>query len=106
METTNEELQSTVELETTNEELQSTDEELETMNEELQSTNDELHTIDEALHERSLELDEARGFLDSLVDSIQLARVIWFREMRVVVSGTAAARNCGACGWRRPSVRS
>lgn len=86
LETTNEELQSTVEeLETTNEELQSTNEELETMNEELQSTNDELHTINETLHERSLELDEARGFLDSLVDSIRLGTVVVDREMRVVV---------------------
>jgi two-component system, chemotaxis family, CheB/CheR fusion protein len=86
LETTNEELQSTVEeLETTNEELQSTNEELETMNEELQSTNDELHTINDTLHQRSLELDEARGFLDSLVDSIRLGTVVVDREMRVVV---------------------
>ena len=86
LETTNEELQSTVEeLETTNEELQSTNEELETMNEELQSTNDELHTINEALRERSVELDEARTFLDSLVNSIHLGMVVVDREMRVVV---------------------
>jgi two-component system CheB/CheR fusion protein len=86
LETTNEELQATVEeLETTNEELQSTNEELETMNEELQSTNDELHTINETLHERSVELDESRGFLDSLVDSIRLGTVVVDREMRVVV---------------------
>jgi two-component system, chemotaxis family, CheB/CheR fusion protein len=86
LETTNEELQSTVEeLETTNEELQSTNEELETMNEELQSTNDELHTINEALHERRLELDEARGFVDSLVNSIRFGTVVVDREMRVVV---------------------
>jgi two-component system, chemotaxis family, CheB/CheR fusion protein len=86
LETTNEELQSTVEeLETTNEELQSTNEELETMNEELQSTNDELHTINDALRERSIELDDARGFLGSLVDSINLGMVVVDREMRVVV---------------------
>jgi two-component system CheB/CheR fusion protein len=86
LETINEELQSTVEeLETTNEELQSTNEELETMNEELQSTNDELHTINDALRERSVELDEARGFLDSLVNSIHLGMVVVDREMRVVV---------------------
>ncbi len=86
LETTNEELQSTVEeLETTNEELQSTNEELETMNEELQSTNDELHTINDALRERSVELDEARTFLDSLVNSIHLGMVVVDREMRVVV---------------------
>lgn len=86
LETTNEELQSTVEeLETTNEELQSTNEELETMNEELQSTNDELHTINDALRERSLELDEAKSFLDSLVNSIQFGMVVVDREMRVVL---------------------
>ena len=58
LETTNEELQSTVEeLETTNEELQSTNEELETMNEELQSTNEELQTINDELRDRTAELD-------------------------------------------------
>lgn len=86
LETTNEELQSTVEeLETTNEELQSTNEELETMNEELQSTNDELHTINDALRERSVELGEARMFLDSLVNSIQYGMIVVDREMRVVL---------------------
>ncbi len=86
LETTNEELQSTVEeLETTNEELQSTNEELETMNEELQSTNDELHTINDTLRERSVELDEAKNFLDSLINSVQLGMVVVDREMRVVV---------------------
>ncbi|MGE2713981.1 CheR family methyltransferase [Mycolicibacterium litorale] len=86
LETTNEELQSTVEeLETTNEELQSTNEELETMNEELQSTNDELHTINEALRERSMELDKAQTFLDSLVNSVNHGLVVVDREMRVIV---------------------
>ncbi|OBA62447.1 chemotaxis protein CheR [Mycobacterium sp. 1100029.7] len=86
LETTNEELQSTVEeLETTNEELQSTNEELETMNEELQSTNDELHTINDTLRERSLELDNAKIFLDSLINSVRLGMVVVDREMKVVV---------------------
>ena len=86
LETTNEELQSTVEeLETTNEELQSTNEELETMNEELQSTNDELHTINDTLRERSVELDDARTFLDSLLNSVHFGLVVVDREMRVVV---------------------
>ena len=85
LETTNEELQSTVEeLETTNEELQSTNEELETMNEELQSTNDELHTINDTLRERTSELDQAKGFLDSLVNSIGVGMIVLDREMRVV----------------------
>ena len=86
LETTNEELQSTVEeLETTNEELQSTNEELETINEELQSTNDELHTINDTLRERSVELDEAQGFVESLVNSIQLGMALVDREMRVTL---------------------
>ena len=86
LETTNEELQSTVEeLETTNEELQSTNEELETMNEELQSTNDELHTINDTLRERSVELDDARTFLESLLNSVRLGLVVVDREMKVVV---------------------
>jgi two-component system CheB/CheR fusion protein len=86
LETTNEELQSTVEeLETTNEELQSTNEELETMNEELQSTNDELHTINDTLRERSADLEDARNFVDSLIDSVHLGLVVVDREMRVVV---------------------
>ncbi|MEN4473145.1 CheR family methyltransferase [Mycolicibacterium cosmeticum] len=86
LETTNEELQSTVEeLETTNEELQSTNEELETMNEELQSINDELHTINDTLRERSLELDDARTFMDAMINSIRLGVVVVDREMRVVV---------------------
>ncbi|OSC25149.1 chemotaxis protein CheR [Mycobacterium vulneris] len=86
LETTNEELQSTVEeLETTNEELQSTNEELETMNEELQSTNDELHTINDMLRERSLELDEAKHFQDSLIDSVRMGMVVVDREMKVVL---------------------
>ncbi len=80
------ELQSTnEELETTTEELQSTVEELETTNEELQSTNDDLHTINDTLRERSAELDEARTFLGSLVDSVARGMVVVDREMRVVV---------------------
>ncbi len=86
LETTNEELQSTVEeLETTNEELQSSNEELETMNEELQSTNDELHTINDMLRERSLELDEAKLFQDSLIDSVQMGMAVVDREMKVIL---------------------
>ena len=91
-----EELQSTnEELEITNEELQSTveeltpptrncsppNEELETMNEELQSANDELRTINETLPERSVELDDAKSFVSSLVNSIELGMTVVDREM-------------------------
>ncbi|HZU50081.1 MAG TPA: CheR family methyltransferase [Mycobacterium sp.] len=96
LETTNEELQSTVEeLETTNEELQSTNEELETMNEELQSTNDELHTINDELRERSVELEDARTFLGSLINSIHFGMVVVDREMRVVVWNRGCAELWG-----------
>ena len=55
------------------------------MNEELQSTNDELHTINDTLGERSVELDHARRFGNSLVDSIRFGMVVVDRDMRVVV---------------------
>jgi PAS domain S-box-containing protein len=84
-ETAVEELKSSnEELQSINEELQSTNEELETMNEELQSTNDELHTINDELRTRSLELDEARTFGASLIDSIRMGLVVVDRDMRVV----------------------
>src|SRR5262249_376340 len=51
----------------------------------LQSTNDELHTINDTLRERSLELDDAKNFLDSLINSVQMGMVVVDREMRVVV---------------------
>lgn len=55
------------------------------MNEELQSTNDELHTINDTLRERSIELDEARTFIESLVASIGLGLVVVDRQTRVLV---------------------
>jgi two-component system CheB/CheR fusion protein len=62
-----------------------TNRQLETAYEELQSTNDELHTINDALRERTVELDDARTFLDSLVNSIHVGMVVVDREMRVLV---------------------
>ncbi len=86
LETTNEELQSTVEeLETTNEELQSTNEELETMNEELQSTNDELQTINDELRERSIRLDEANAFLETILTSLRAGVAVLGKDMHVQV---------------------
>src|SRR5262249_55763200 len=85
LETTNEELQSTVEeLETTNEELQSTNEELETMNEELQSTNEELQTINEELRQRSDELNRANSFFESILAGVRSAVVVLNRELQVL----------------------
>src|SRR5207248_1847328 len=86
LETTNEELQSTVEeLETTNEELQSTNEELETMNEELQSANEELQTINEELRDRSDELNHVNGFLQSILASLKGAVAVLDRDLAVLV---------------------
>ncbi|RDJ94093.1 TolC family protein, partial [Lacticaseibacillus rhamnosus] len=64
-------------------ELQAANEELETMNEELQSTNDELYTINDTLRERSVELDDSKSFVESLVNSIHLGLLVVDREMRV-----------------------
>jgi two-component system, chemotaxis family, CheB/CheR fusion protein len=86
LETTNEELQSTVEeLETTNEELQSTNEELETMNEELQSANDELQLTNEELRDRTLEISELNGFMQSILSSLEAAVVVLDRDLVVQV---------------------
>ncbi|WP_328476910.1 PAS domain S-box protein [Actinoplanes sp. NBC_00393] len=84
LETTNEELQSTVEeLETTNEELQSTNEELETMNEELQSTNDELQSINDQLRISTVQLDEAKVFLETVLTSLQAGVAVVDPDLRV-----------------------
>ena len=84
LETTNEELQSTVEeLETTNEELQSTNEELETTNEELQSTNDELQSANEELSERSSEVVASNSFMDAILRSLETGVVVMDSTLRV-----------------------
>ena len=86
LETTNEELQSTIEeLETTNEELQSTNEELETMNEELQSTNEELQTMNDELQRRTIELNDTRLFLESILSSLHSGVVVLNRDLIVQV---------------------
>ncbi|HEU0101137.1 MAG TPA: CheR family methyltransferase [Mycobacteriales bacterium] len=96
LETTNEELQSAVEeLETTNEELQSTNEELETMNEELQSTNEELQTLNDELRERTNEVDQSNGFLQSIVEGLEMAVVVVDADARVQLWNTGAERLTG-----------
>ena len=86
LETTNEELQSTVEeLETTNEELQSTNEELETMNEELQSTNEELQTVNNELRERTDDLQRANLFQESILESMQSGVVVLDGQLHVQI---------------------
>jgi two-component system CheB/CheR fusion protein len=54
------------------------------MNEELQSTNDELQAINDTLRERSLELDEANDFLESILTSVRTGLVVVDTEMRVL----------------------
>ncbi len=91
LETTNEELQSSIEeLETTNEELQSTNEELETTNEELQSGNEELETMNEEMRIRTTEVDEARGFLESVLSSLAVGVVVLDVDLRVRTWSRAA----------------
>jgi two-component system CheB/CheR fusion protein len=93
LETTNEELQSTVEeLETTNEELQSTNEELETTNEELQSANDELQSANEELAERSAEVGASNSFMDTILRSLDAA-VIAVDLDGMVTAWSAQAQN-------------
>ena len=73
LETTNEELQSTVEeLETTNEELQSTNEELETMNEELQSTNEELEPSTRSYASEHRDPGTTKSFLESVLTDLRV----------------------------------
>jgi two-component system, chemotaxis family, CheB/CheR fusion protein len=96
LETTNEELQSAVEeLETTNEELQSTNEELETMNEELQSTNEELQSLNDELRERTLQSDEANGFLQGILEGLDAALIVIDTDYRVQLWNTGAERVTG-----------
>jgi two-component system CheB/CheR fusion protein len=99
METTNEELQSTVEeLETTNEELQSTNEELETMNEELQSTNEELDTVNVEMRARTGELDRVNTFLESILTSLHRGVVVLNRDLAVLAWNRGAEELWGLRG--------
>jgi two-component system, chemotaxis family, CheB/CheR fusion protein len=91
LETTNEELQSTVEeLETTNEELQSANEELETMNEELQSTNDELQAINDELRNRTDDLNQAKRFMELILNGLRSGVVVLDADMRVLAWSRSA----------------
>ncbi len=86
LQATNEELQSTVEeLQTTNEELQSTNEEMETMNEELQSTNEELRNINDQYRLRTEELDQANGFMDSILASLSVGVIAVDPELKILL---------------------
>ena len=54
-----------------------------------------LHTMNDTLRERSVELDDARTFLDSLVDSMHFGMVVVDREMRVVLVEPGLRRAMG-----------
>jgi two-component system CheB/CheR fusion protein len=96
LETTNEELQSTnEELETTNEELQSTNEELETTVAELQSINTELATMNTELERRTLELNEADAFHQSIMNAMDRAAIVLDPNLRVRTWNGNAARMWG-----------
>jgi two-component system CheB/CheR fusion protein len=96
LETANEELQSAVEeLETTNEELQSTNEELETMNEEMQSTNEELQALNDELRDRTLQVDDSNGFLQSILEGLDIAVVVVDGDYRVQLWNSGAERLTG-----------
>jgi two-component system CheB/CheR fusion protein len=92
LETTNEELQSTVEeLETTNEELQSSNEELETANEELETTNTELSAINTDLRQRTDEVSQLNTFLQAITGNIQMGAVVLDGNFKVRVWNEHAA---------------
>jgi two-component system CheB/CheR fusion protein len=106
LETTNEELQSAVEeLETTNEELQSTNEELETMNEELQSTNEELQTLNDELRDRTLQVDEANGFLHSILEGLDQAVIVVDGDLRVQLWNSGVERLTGLRSFEAEGLR-
>ncbi|MDQ6814464.1 MAG: ATP-binding protein, partial [Bacteroidota bacterium] len=71
-EAANEELQSAnEELESGNEEMQSLNEELETSKEELQATNEELMIVNQELSDKQKQLNSARLFAESIVETIR-----------------------------------
>src|SRR5262249_5085299 len=83
-EAANEELQSAnEEVQSANEELQSINEELETSKEEIQSSNEELTTVNEELQNRNEELNRLNNDLNNLFSSVQRARVMVWRALRI-----------------------
>lgn len=92
VETTREDLQSTIEeLQTSNEEvmsmneeLQSANEELETSKEELQSFNEELTTVNNQLQDKMEELERANSDFRNLLDSTDIATVFLDTDLRIV----------------------
>ncbi|RJP75256.1 MAG: PAS domain-containing protein [Candidatus Zixiibacteriota bacterium] len=92
LETANEEMQSTVEeLQTTNEELQATNEEMDTVNEELQSTNEAERIANDELRARTHELLALNNFLQSILDSVNVALVVVDKDLVILDWNVKAA---------------
>jgi two-component system CheB/CheR fusion protein len=83
-EAANEELQSAnEELLSGSEELQSLNEELETSKEELQSTNEEITIVNNELIDRNEQLNNARKYSESIINTVRDALLILDGELRV-----------------------
>jgi two-component system CheB/CheR fusion protein len=86
----NEELQSAnEELQSSNEEMQSLNEELETSKEELQSTNEELMIVNQELIDKQEQLNAARHFAESIVQTIREPLVILDKALCVTSANAA-----------------
>ena len=91
VETTREDLQSTIEelqssneeVMSMNEELQSANEELETSKEELQSFNEELSTVNSQLQDKVEELERANNDFRNLLTSTEIATVFLDTDLRI-----------------------
>lgn len=77
LETSNEEMQSA------NEEYQSTNEELEASKEELQSFNEELETVNSELNRKAIELEDAKVYAESIVNTIREPLLVLDSDLRV-----------------------
>lgn len=89
-EAANEELQSAnEELQSSNEEMQSLNEELETSKEELQSTNEELMIVNQELIDKQEQLNAARHFAESIIETIREPLVILDKALCVISANAA-----------------
>lgn len=89
-ESANEELQSAnEELQSSNEEMQSLNEELETSQEELQSTNEELLVVNQELLDNQQQLNTAKHFSESVVETIREPLLV-INKASCIVSANAA----------------
>ncbi len=93
LESSNEELKASAEeIMSMNEELQSANEELETSKEELQSLNEELSTVNNQLHEKVEELEKINNHLANLLNCTDIATVFLDAGFRIKLFTPAATR--------------